>query len=1003
MAFLITTTGTPAAVVINDLGKRTFVHPTGLYDLENEYSINELINSGDLQSAISGSEINVVDEYGNTILELTQLLDMQSSYNKSITNPKILTNTTLEAINIRRGSSLDTDYIITGQNGAGTDTFAVTGLGNVIAADYNGVSLNDSGASTNYLDESGNYSAPEVAADGVSIIGDGTPLNPLVAVGGSSGNLLLTGGASYSGTGLIFDVSALTYVITGVNYTAISTSVTLNSGDPSNGRFDAIVVDELQVISVIQGTPSATPVTPTIGGDQVLVQYILVGQNATTPNITTENVYLESTNGWANKGTLNNPTNTTADFAATTPVPFQGSECADIDSGRYSSNRGIFFSTNSPVGRQHYVVLSIRVYLTEDLTNVPGIGARRLIVRGYGDNTGTGTPGNYIGYRYLDQHGLDYNLLNTWQLVTIPTVLMVSNLTTSTVGMFVFGLTGNDSPTFTSSNYAMDDIKLQTGYGPSTSTSTIDILENDTVVSPTARLNFKDTATTTALVTNDPLTNTVDVEISATGGSNLYTVDGTITVPRIATIQKGLTWTGSTETRTTNTRTIKEVISDADIGTTLAANTTYVIRGKVTLTQTIQVVNVGSEVIGLNRDVDEIEWRGTGSLFFVRDQNFSVSNLKLSSDTSGNNIIAGNNIGAGYNFARTKVLTFLNCQFRGTYDVMDIDGFDLVDINNCLFFYIKATNWGLRFRDTSKIEITSCELIRWFDETNLANSLGAWSAGSYVIGDIVTDGPTFYKALTNNSVQPSTSIGVDWDATGYANVAMIELQANNVASFGAVNINGCIVHPQQTQVGIDIDSLSTTGFGTISSNAFISVGLTTGKVFLPEASSLPDYSSTATGTYDIFANQGLLNTTSGVLMTFIGNTNDTDLVQDVPLVIETDGLAVAQSAVRYTVSGAGRCTYTGSKQVYVSLHASLSYDKQQNGTDTFHFYFYKNGVLLPQSKTTIEAEANATNIGSTSMTYGTLMTQNDYIEIYVENITSGDDIIITDLQFLIRE
>ncbi len=37
------------------------------------------------------------------------------------------------------------------------------------------------------------------------------------------------------------------------------------------------------------------------------------------------------------------------------------------------------------------------------------------------------------------------------------------------------------------------------------------------------------------------------------------------------------------------------------------------------------------------------------------------------------------------------------------------------------------------------------------------------------------------------------------------------------------------------------------------------------------------------------------------------------------------------------------------------------------------------------------------------MTYGTLMTQNDYIEIYVENITSGDDIIVTDLQFLIRE
>ena len=446
---------------------------------------------------------------------------------------------------------------------------------------------------------------------------------------------------------------------------------------------------------------------------------------------------------------------------------------------------------------------------------------------------------------------------------------------------------------------------------------------------------------------------------------SIYAADGTIATTRVATIQNGLTWSGSTETRITNTRTIKEVISAADIGTTLAANTTYVIRGKVILTQTIQVVNVGSEVVGLNRDVDEIEWRGGGNLFDIRDQNFNMSNLKLSSGTPGNNIIAGTNVGAGYNFARNKVLTLLNCQFRGTYDVMDINGFDLVDIHNCLFFYIKATNWGLRFRDTSKIEITSCELIRWFDETTI---------------------PT-----------PS----------GYATVAMIELQANLLASFGAININGCIIHPQQNQTGIDISTASTTGFGTISSNAFINVGLTpvTGNIFLPTLTpgGLPDYSVAATECYDIFANQGILNSLSGCVMTFIGNTNDSDIVQNVPMAIETDGLAVAQASVRYTVSGAGRCTYIASKQVYVSLHASLSYDKQQNGTDTFHFYFAINGVVLPQSQTTIEAEANSTNVGSTSMTYGTLMTNNDYIEIYVENITSGDDIIVTDLQFLIRE
>jgi hypothetical protein len=143
-----------------------------------------------------------------------------------------------------------------------------------------------------------------------------------------------------------------------------------------------------------------------------------------------------------------------------------------------------------------------------------------------------------------------------------------------------------------------------------------------------------------------------------------------------------------------------------------------------------------------------------------------MSGIRVSGTRATGSIISATNINAGaYNAGRLKVLTFLNCQFRGTYDVMDIKGFDLVDINNCLFFYIKALNFGLRFEDTSKIEITSCELIRWFDESTI---------------------PT-----------PS----------GWATCSMIELLPNNLASFGAVNINGCVVHPQQTQNGIKLSDM----------------------------------------------------------------------------------------------------------------------------------------------------------------------------------------------------
>ena len=323
---------------------------------------------------------------------------------------------------------------------------------------------------------------------------------------------------------------------------------------------------------------------------------------------------------------------------------------------------------------------------------------------------------------------------------------------------------------------------------------------------------------------------------TASYAPSLYSENKTIGTSRTATITDSLTWSGGQEIRTTNSRIYREVTQASELPTTLVANTTYIIKGEITISSNITCTVEGVEITGIDRNLDHIIWSGTGALLTVTDVNFGLNNVRFSSTQAGNSILVANNVAAsGYNNGRLKVLTIFNCQFRGTYDVMDINGFDLVDINNTLFFYIRATNFGLRFRDVSKLEMSSCEIIRWFDESTI---------------------PT-----------PS----------GYSTVSMVELQNNNLASFGAVNINGCIIHPQQTQNGIDIGTSSTTGFGTISSNAFVTVGLTTGEIFLPIASGLPDYSQTATYNYDIFANQGVLNSVSGVVMTLNGNTTNTAL------------------------------------------------------------------------------------------------------------------------------
>ena len=447
---------------------------------------------------------------------------------------------------------------------------------------------------------------------------------------------------------------------------------------------------------------------------------------------------------------------------------------------------------------------------------------------------------------------------------------------------------------------------------------------------------------------------------SGTIGSTIYTADGTVGTTRVLTLTDSLTFTSGQMIRTANSTNIVEVTDSTHLPSTLAANTTYVIRGLITTANSINVTNDGSKIIGLDRTKDIIQYTGTGTFCRVTDVDFTMQNVGINTTSTGK-ILDADNYTAGVsanNYGRTKVLQIFGCEFRGCYNIMTVTGFELVDLNNTLCWYTTGTI-GFQFKDVRHLEISSCEMYNWFDEAT---------------------------------------------GTTYSTASMIELLANGAdnVGFAVVNINSSIVHPEQTQNGLDINSASTTSFGTIASNTFIDAGLTTGELFLPVVSGLPDYSQTYTSTFDVMTNQGLLNSTSGVVMTMLGNRNITNLTANTPAIVTVGTGSEAptlQSGVRYTVSSAGRATYTGTKQVFVSMHASVSYEKQGAGTDPYSFYFYKNGSQLAGSETQVEANA----IGSINLVYGVLMTPNDYIELYVENTSSNDDIIVLDFQVVIRE
>lgn len=74
-------------------------------------------------------------KFGSTITASgggSGVVTLQSAYENS-GEPEIITDTTRNSICVRRGTLADTDNIICGQNGAGTETFSVTGNGDITA------------------------------------------------------------------------------------------------------------------------------------------------------------------------------------------------------------------------------------------------------------------------------------------------------------------------------------------------------------------------------------------------------------------------------------------------------------------------------------------------------------------------------------------------------------------------------------------------------------------------------------------------------------------------------------------------------------------------------------------------------------------------------------------------------------------------------------------------------------------------------------------------------
>ena len=463
-----------------------------------------------------------------------------------------------------------------------------------------------------------------------------------------------------------------------------------------------------------------------------------------------------------------------------------------------------------------------------------------------------------------------------------------------------------------------------------------------------------------------------------------------------------------------NSTSMVEVSKESDFGTevggviTLAGNTTYFIRGEVRCNNRLLIVSAGTAIIGWNRDEDSLIFTGLPSVsdfITVTEKSFEIANIKLSSNnnTGGTVLLRAVNYNQpDYNAGRNKILTIVNCQFRNCFDVWYIEGFDLIDIQNTIVWYVEATTIGCQFKNVSKLQLSSCEFVRWFDET-LIGTANFNPALSYIAGDKVLEGGTFYESIAGSVAGPFNP--AEWAAVGYATVPMIELLDNGGGSgFGAVNISGCVIHPQQTQNGIDISNSATIGFGTIASNTGINIGLTTGAV--------RNFDYDIQNSTIVQANQGIQNGNAKGILSLTDNTVLLDTSSQTPVgglwslpIADASFIGgaptnpitfpIAQRVI--TSSANGSFTYDSKIDGNFNVNLNATVGVEDNGTFEIQAQFRQNGIPLPLvGKATIRNTGGVFVAQPIGLSIQGTATQGDVFDVLI-SVASADDVLVSEL------
>mgnify|MGYP003635613772 FL=1 len=201
--------------------------------------------------------------------------------------------------------------------------------------------------------------------------------------------------------------------------------------------------------------------------------------------------------------------------------------------------------------------------------------------------------------------------------------------------------------------------------------------------------------------------------------------------------------------------------------------------------------------------------------------------------------------------------------------------------------------------------------------------------------------------------------------------------------WGALNITGNLIHPQQTQSGIKLNSNVSALEGVLSSNTFISQGLTTGILI--------DYDGTDINQFPwliVSDNSGVMNEKALLSASSQGNLTYTATTAGVYVPVDFGASFNVSVDNRFSpTANPFEFKYDGKQPISCLVAVTTTADHDTKGDDTILFALQQNANIVSIIETDIKDGATK----SFSLNTVLSLQQNDILKFMCQNTTSGSD------------